>query len=105
MRRLISSCLPALLGLACSLACTAPSGAPPRRELPDSCNTFVLRYESCLAETIPSAPEIAKARSAQTRAALEQQANAEHANLTTLANECRNDLSHLAATCGLSHTN
>jgi len=103
MRRL--SCLPALLALACPLACTAPSAAPPRQELPASCNTFVIRYESCLAETIPSAPQIAKARSAQTRAALEQQANAEHANLTALADECQSDLSHLAATCGLAHTN
>ena len=48
------------------------SQATPHPDLPRECEAFVSRYQACLAATIPSRPEIARDRAAQTRASLEE---------------------------------
>ena len=98
--------------LLAAVACSGRSGTG-TPELPPDCDHFVTKYEMCLKATIPSLPELAKQRSAQTRAALEDEARrattattaaATTAGLTALATKCQSNLQRLTASCGSSPT-
>jgi hypothetical protein len=100
-----------LLAAACS-GRGSGTGAP---ELPASCNAFVAKYEQCITASVPSMPQVAKERAAQTRAALEAEAkrvtggslpagSGPH-DLTALATKCNDNLQRLTASCGSSRTN
>ena len=81
--------------VACASACSGKLGGGGQAELPRECESFVAKYEHCLAVTIPSLPQLAKDRAAQTRAALEQEVT--HGNLTALADTCRTNQQQLGA--------
>lgn len=79
----------------CASACSVKLRGGGQAELPRECESFVASYEHCLAVTIPSLPQLAKDRAAQTRAALEQEAT--HGNMTALADTCRTNQQQLGA--------
>jgi hypothetical protein len=85
------------------LACSARSAGTGAAELPASCNAFVTKYEACTRASVPSMPELAKKRAAQTRASLETQAAQATAepghDIEALATECQNQLQRLTASC------
>jgi len=93
-----------------AVACSgrgATAGAP---ELPPACDAFVAKYEACVKASVPSMPAVAKERAAQTRAALEKEAERASVgtatpNLTALVTKCQDNLDRLASGCGSSHTN
>jgi hypothetical protein len=96
-----------------AVACSGRGAGTGTPELPPDCDQFVTKYESCLHATVPSLPALAKQRSAQTRAALEDEARrattattaaATTANLTALATKCHDNLQRLTASCGSSPT-
>jgi hypothetical protein len=95
--------------------CSAKSVGEGTPELPPSCNAFVAKYEQCITASVPSMPQVAKERAAQTRAALEAEAKRATAapapvgssapGLTALATKCNDNLQRLTTSCGSSRTN
>jgi hypothetical protein len=78
-------------------ACSARSSGTVTANLPESCEAFVAKYEASIKASVPSLPALAKERAAQTRAALEKEAQraTTPASLSALATKCQSNLQNL----------
>jgi hypothetical protein len=114
--RVRAGSLPAALLLTALTACTARAHRTGSSDLPRECEAFVATYETCLKSTLPSLPQVAQERAAQTRTVLQQEAEratsappsassaVETQSLTALANKCQENLKRLTASCGAART-